>query len=398
MSGSTPTDHLTLTVDPADATALIGTATRVVRDDFAGPGGWRTGIADLLTDAGLVEVALEWDAAAVATQLANGHTRALRADVAAYPLEPFLGVTAGYIASPPCQKFAQAGDGAGVEHLALLCACVRGILLGRLTYAEAMARLEAAGALDDKDGNPDPRVGLILIPARVIRGLLDHDDQGPTNLEWVALEQVKTAAPVFRVYAETLRELGFSAVCAVLNAADYGVPQARERVYVLASRVRRVTVPAPTHAADDEPLTLFGPGRLPWRTMADALGWSAADVADRVAAGTPEQAAWVHTRPSMTLVGSFAPEVVAAPGYRKAGDPPRQRTPGSVRITEVEGAVLQGFPAGYAWQGTGKGKRWEQIGNVVCPPVARRVVAEVLGVDAAPLPWHAYAFPDRDAA
>lgn len=71
----------------------------------------------------------------------------------------------------------------------------------------------------------------------------------------------------------------------------------------------------------------------------------------------------------------------------------------TLTITEAEGGILQGFPADYRWEGSSKGKRWEQIGNVVCPPVARRVVAELLGVDAPPLPWHGYAFtPTLDTA
>lgn len=53
--------------------------------------------------------------------------------------------------------------------------------------------------------------------------------------------------------------------------------------------------------------------------------------------------AWVHTRPSPTIVGSFAPDVVAAPGYRTVGDGPRQKAKGSVRVTVAEAATLQSF-------------------------------------------------------
>ena len=130
MSGSTPADVLDLTVEPADALALMGDSNRIVLDHFAGPGGWSTGIADLLHAAGLVEVGLEWDAAACLTRIANGHTGTLRADVAAYPVCPFLGRTVGYIGSPPCQTFSMAGGGSGREHLAILCTEVRRILLG----------------------------------------------------------------------------------------------------------------------------------------------------------------------------------------------------------------------------------------------------------------------------
>ncbi len=474
MSGSTPADVLELTTDPDDVDRLLADLedhanARLVRDDFAGPGGWSTGITDLLHAAGLTEVALEWDAAACATRIANGHRRTLRADVAAFPVAPFLGRTVGYIGSPPCQTFSMAGGGAGRAHLDLLCECVRGILLGRLTYDEAMARLEAAGALDDEDGNPDPRNGLILIPARTIRALLDHDGLGPHDLEWVALEQVPPARLVFQAYANALRELGFSAVCVVVNAADYGVPQTRERVFVLASRVRRVTIPEPTHTKGGEDEGLFGPSRLSWISMARALGWlgtvahkrgagmterhgdreprttdepaptitggsprrlaidavriDPADVVlvnnaqanaarrtadqpaptitsqtgaqwvvseelleERRAGGQQFDAHWVEDRPA-TVVASR--EIVQHPGATKNrfNDSDKTRNDG-LRITEAEGGILQGFPADYSWEGTTKGKRWEQIGNVVCPPVARRIVAELLGVEAVPLPWH----------
>lgn len=479
MSGSTPADVLKLTTDPAAALALMGDSNRIVLDYFAGPGGWSTGIADLLKAADLVEVALEWDAAACLTRVANGHVNTLRADVAAYPVSPFLGRVLGGIFSPPCQTFSMAGGGSGREHLELLCEAVRAILLGRWTYDEAMARLLDAGALDDKDGNPDPRNGLILIPARVIRALLDHDGKGPTDLEWVALEQVPPAGLVFDAYANALRELGFSVTAPVINSADYGVPQTRERKFVIASRRIRVTVPEPTHTKGGEDEGLFGPSRLPWVSMARALGWGMSerpyvtvaggnperggpdkqavggaggrktidrelgegrwvardvalvngtqanaavrngdepaptitgghDHAARMFVGPPEaldallesrlagsdkfDGHWAEDRPA-TVVASR--EIVQHPGATKNrfNDSDKTRNDG-LRITEAEGGILQGFPSDYRWEGTSKGKRWEQIGNVVCPPVARRVVAELLSVEATPLPWHAYAWEE----
>jgi DNA (cytosine-5)-methyltransferase 1 len=55
----------------------------------------------------------------------------------------------------------------------------------------------------------------------------------------------------------------------VLNAASFGVPQHRERVFIIASRDgREFKFPAETHAASDA----LGPGLAPYRTCWDAIG------------------------------------------------------------------------------------------------------------------------------
>ncbi len=45
----------------------------------------------------------------------------------------------------------------------------------------------------------------------------------------------------------------------------------------------------------------------------------------------------------------------------------------AVRINVEEAGVLQGFRADYPWQGS-RSRRFLQIGNAVCPPLARLVV------------------------
>ena len=89
---------------------------------------------------------------------------------------------------------------------------------------------------------------------------------------------------------------------------------------------------------------------------------------------------WSDRRPSPTIVGSFEPDIVAAPGYRKAGDGPRQKQPGSIRVSVEEAGVLQSFPADYPWQGK-KGKQFEQVGNAVPPVMAAAILAALLGLD-----------------
>ena len=58
-----------------------------------------------------------------------------------------------------------------------------------------------------------------------------------------------------------------------LNAADYGVPQTRQRAFLMAHRTRSIQPPAPTHTRHPQP-ALFGDDLAPWVSMADALDWS----------------------------------------------------------------------------------------------------------------------------
>jgi site-specific DNA-cytosine methylase len=67
---------------------------------------------------------------------------------------------------------------------------------------------------------------------------------------------------------ETLRQLGYDVEWKVLNCADYGVPQTRERCIIIARNDGGpITWPMPTHTSGD---SLF---LEPWVCMADALGW-----------------------------------------------------------------------------------------------------------------------------
>lgn len=53
---------------------------------------------------------------------------------------------------------------------------------------------------------------------------------------------------------------------AVLNAADYGVPQRRQRTILIASRVGPISLPPATHSKDG------AAGKAPWATVRDAIG------------------------------------------------------------------------------------------------------------------------------
>lgn len=383
-------------------------------DLFAGPGGWSTAAAHL----GIREVGLEWDTAALETAQAAGHLR-YQADIAATDPREFTGDhLLGLIASPPCQGFTLAGLGKGRADSLLL-----------LEYLHALTAAPTVGALAQamdalRHRMTDPRSLLALEPLRWALALR------PT---WLAWEQVPTVLPLWEACADVLRSVGYSVATGNLHAEQYGVPQTRKRA-ILAARAPwfteedgPATLPPPTHSRYHS----RDPERLddevaPWVTMAEALSWgmthrpyptvatgTAAGGTDPAAIGgsgarrtirnemmagrwtgldgygrdprewtptaaVPGDTSWSERRPSPTIVGSFAPDVVAAPGYRKAGDGPRQSQPGSIRVTVEEAATLQSFPPGYPWQGS-KSARYRQVGDAVPPLLARAILTEVAG-------------------
>lgn len=66
--------------------------------------------------------------------------------------------------------------------------------------------------------------------------------------------------------------LGYSVQWKLLNAADYGTPQIRERVIIVGNRMgKEFYYPEPTHGIQQE-YSLFGPALKPYVTLGEAIG------------------------------------------------------------------------------------------------------------------------------
>lgn len=209
----------------------------MIVDLYGGPGGWDVACTEL----GLDPIGIEYERWACATRAAAGFTT-IQADVSTLDPARFAGCT-GLIASPPCQGFSSAGKGAARDLIPELAASIR------------------ARRWTDR-ADPDPRVWLIVDLGRWLEQL---------NPDWIALEQVPAVLPLWRAYADMLRERGYSTWEGLLNAADFGVPQTRTRAILMASKGRIAHPPEPTHARTPVD-SLFGTTER-WVTMAEALGW-----------------------------------------------------------------------------------------------------------------------------
>lgn len=104
-----------------------------------------------------------------------------------------------------------------------------------------------------------------------VRGLLSAaaqhrplNQRGPGHPPLIADEELGSA---FQVVAAHLRELRYYTVFDVLNSADFGTPQTRQRLLLLGSRDgEALKMPSPTHARDS------GNNKPGWRTLRDAAG------------------------------------------------------------------------------------------------------------------------------
>lgn len=275
-------------------------------DYFCGAGGWSLALRSF---PGWDEVGFDIDKSVLSTRKANGF-RTVLADVTTLQPE----TCDLFIASPPCQPFSQANWKAGVDKEKMA-----------LTYKT---------------------VEHALFSPRVV------------------MEQVKRALPELEEIAKVLKSEDYSVWTGILNAEQYGTPQARQRAVLIASSLKEVGQPTPTHSKFHRwNPTRLDPGVKKWVSMAEGL-WFRDDL--------PQ---WAHERPSTTIVGSFKPQVIAAPGYRTTVS--RQNAPNSVIVSPMEAGLLQDFPLHFQWVGSNTTK-FRQIGNAIPVNLAKAILREVI--------------------
>ncbi|HQN39142.1 MAG: DNA cytosine methyltransferase [Acidobacteria bacterium] len=189
-------------------------------------------------------VAVEMDREAVATLRTNRDWTVLDRDIHTITSNELLGAGSlhegeadALVGGPPCQPFSKSGYWASGDTLRL----------------------------------DDPRAGTLGAYLRVLRDTLPQT----FLLENVPGLAYRKKSEGLDLIARTIRAINrergtsYQLAVAKLNAADYGVPQMRERVFVIGNREGvPFTFPLPTHGVEDDPLAVHCPRATAW----DALG------------------------------------------------------------------------------------------------------------------------------
>jgi DNA (cytosine-5)-methyltransferase 1 len=187
-----------------------------------------------------------------------------------------------------------------------------------------------------------------------------------------------------------------------VNAVAYGVPQRRERVFVLGSRAGQPEPPPPTHHTTADPPPRAMAHLKPMPTAGEACAPFGSDRyfeleevvrgrwAEHLRTVPPgwnykAHTAWGgHPNPTFVTETRFwnfllklHPEL---PSWTIAATPGPWTGPfhwETRRLRVPELAALQGFPAGYKLAGSRR-EQVRQLGNAVPPPVAQHMVGAVL--------------------
>lgn len=185
---------------------------------------------------------------------------------------------------------------------------------------------------------------------------------------------------VFHDYRERLKvqlkKLGYDTDWRLLNASDYGVPQLRPRVVIVAVQQARSELFNWPDPNPHNPLTV---GATLYELMA-ARGWKGAtawreqadEIAPTIVGGSKK-----HGGPDLGPTRARAAwATLGVEGRTIAPEAPDPFHSGMPRLTVPMVARLQGFPDDWHFTGA-KTNAYKQVGNAFPPPVARAVATQI---------------------
>lgn len=248
---------------------------------------------------------------------------------------------------------------------------------------------------EKRNSNDDPRN--MIVPYFRIISELQPDGFVLENVESILHPSNKAA--VDTIY-ENMKELGYHCSLLKINAAEYGIPQKRKRVFFLASKKPIDASLKQTHGNEKE--CLVNPDLLPYERVIDWIGKFDTDEYCNEEKLTTEgkweqeltcipfgknyialSARENHPNPvfvagkrywsSLLKLHPFMPSwtIIASPGHWEGPFHWKNR-----RLNIRELAALQTFPDDYEFVGSTYSKH-KQIGNAVPPLLGKKVVEEL---------------------
>jgi DNA (cytosine-5)-methyltransferase 1 len=284
------------------------------------------------------------------------------------------------VGGPPCQPFSKAafwsedGDDAA--------------------YRRARARGEKAARPKRHGHRPDDRRFLV---EDFLRLVVEANADGFV-FENVASLLAPRNRPMLDAFVAATHRAGFRTTQVRATAIEFGVPQRRERVFVLGAKRGDPIAPKPTHTLDTErfpdrhPVATAGPALAPFRSRKyyepeEVVEGRWAEHLRTVPPGWNYKAhtAWGgHPNPTFVTETRFwnfllklSPDL---PSWTIPANPGPWTGPfhwDTRRLRTPELAALQGFPADYVFTGSRR-ERVRQIGNAAPPPLAAPMIRSVI--------------------
>ena len=246
--------------------------------------------------------------------------------------------------------------------------------------------------------NSDPKWRLL----KDFAGLIDRVRPDVVSMENVPQLLKFRGGKLFDEFVSTLDQAGYHTAWNVLYGPDFGLPQTRSRLVLIASRLGPVSLPSLTHGEEDHPTVADAIGSLPplpaggadpydpmhrcsrlsstnlrrmrasmpggtWRDWPNELVTAChSRDSGRGYASVYGRMSWAQ--PSPTITTQFF-----GFGNGRFGHPEQDRA-----ISLREGAILQSFPKDYAFVEPGKSIQFKKLGRMIgnaVPVVIARALA-----------------------